>query len=102
MLKLVFGGGRYTARLPNNNKKNLQTFGKIASPEDIIVLKSLADRSIDKRDIQELREILGKKLDETYIHLENYSNNPTHKPPYPGKNKFSLHSSVKTLWIFMC
>jgi len=41
---------------------------KIASPEDIIVLKSLADRSIDKRDIQELREILGKKLDETYIH----------------------------------
>lgn len=41
---------------------------RIATPEDIIVLKTLADRSVDRRDIQELRELFGKKLDEKYIH----------------------------------
>ncbi|MBX7149454.1 nucleotidyltransferase [bacterium] len=40
---------------------------KIATPEDIIVLKTIANRSVDRRDIEELREIYGKKLDEKYI-----------------------------------
>lgn len=40
---------------------------RVATPEDIIILKSLADRSIDRRDIEELRELFGKKLDEDYI-----------------------------------
>lgn len=40
---------------------------QIATPEDLIVLKTLADRSIDQRDIEELRELFGKSLDEKYI-----------------------------------
>ncbi len=40
---------------------------RIATPEDIIILKSLANRSVDRRDIEELRELFGKKLDEAYI-----------------------------------
>ncbi|MFO1518834.1 MAG: nucleotidyltransferase [bacterium] len=40
---------------------------KIATPEDLIVLKTLADRSIDRRDIEELRELFGKKLNQKYI-----------------------------------
>lgn len=39
---------------------------KIATPEDIIIMKTLADRPIDRRDVQELREIL-KSIDERYI-----------------------------------
>jgi len=39
----------------------------IATPEDLIILKTLADRSIDRRDIEELREIFSNSLDETYI-----------------------------------
>ncbi|OGQ06819.1 MAG: hypothetical protein A3G32_00415 [Deltaproteobacteria bacterium RIFCSPLOWO2_12_FULL_40_28] len=48
-------------------KKLGNIFIRIATPEDLIVLKSIADRSIDKRDIEELRELFGKKLDEDYI-----------------------------------
>lgn len=40
---------------------------KVATPEDLIILKTIANRSIDKRDIEELREIYGKKLDEDYV-----------------------------------
>jgi hypothetical protein len=40
---------------------------RIATPEDIIVMKSIADRPIDRRDIEELREIFTDKLDESYI-----------------------------------
>lgn len=39
----------------------------VATPEDIIILKTLADRSVDRRDIEELHELFGKKLDEGYI-----------------------------------
>ena len=44
-----------------------QYFVKVATPEDLIVLKTLPDRSIDRRDIEELRELFDKKLDEKYI-----------------------------------
>jgi Nucleotidyl transferase of unknown function (DUF2204) len=40
---------------------------QVASPEDLIILKSLADRPIDRRDVEELRELFDGKLDETYI-----------------------------------
>ena len=39
----------------------------VATPEDLIILKTLADRPIDRRDVAELREIFAEKLDETYI-----------------------------------
>lgn len=48
-------------------KKLGDKFVRIATPEDIIVLKTLANRSVDRRDIEELRELFGKKLDEKYI-----------------------------------
>ncbi len=48
-------------------KKLGDIFIRVATPEDLIVLKSLADRSIDRRDIEELRELFKGKLDETYI-----------------------------------
>ncbi len=48
-------------------KKLGSQYLKIARPEDLIVLKILADRSVDRRDIEELRELFGKKLDEKYI-----------------------------------
>jgi len=41
-------------------------FVQVATPEDLIVMKTLADRPIDRRDIQELRELF-KNLDERYI-----------------------------------
>ncbi len=44
-----------------------EDFVRIATPEDIIVLKTLANRSIDRRDIEELRELFGDLLDEKYI-----------------------------------
>jgi len=40
---------------------------RVATPEDLIILKTLADRSVDRRDIEELRELFRKKLDESYI-----------------------------------
>ncbi len=40
---------------------------RVATPEDIIILKTIANRTIDLRDIEELRELFGKKLDEDYI-----------------------------------
>ncbi|HCU23692.1 MAG TPA: hypothetical protein DF383_01645 [Deltaproteobacteria bacterium] len=40
---------------------------RVATPEDLIVLKTLADRSIDRRDIEELRELFKGKLDEVYV-----------------------------------
>lgn len=40
---------------------------KIATAEDLIVLKTLADRWLDRRDNEELREIFRDKLDERYI-----------------------------------
>ncbi len=43
------------------------TFVRIATPEDIIVLKEIAGRSVDKRDIEELRELYKQQLDEKYI-----------------------------------
>lgn len=42
-------------------------FVRVATPEDLIILKTIADRSVDRRDIEELREIFGKSLDEAYI-----------------------------------
>lgn len=41
---------------------------QVATPEDLIILKTVADRSIDRRDIAELRELFQGKLDEAYIH----------------------------------
>ncbi len=43
------------------------SFVRIATPEDLIILKTMADRSVDRRDVEELRELFGKKLDEAYI-----------------------------------
>lgn len=40
---------------------------KIATPEDLIILKTLADRSIDRRDIEELKEIFSGKLNQNYL-----------------------------------
>ena len=40
---------------------------KIATPEDLIVTKTLADRPVDRRDIEELRELFQGKLDEVYV-----------------------------------
>ena len=40
---------------------------QVATPEDLIILKTLADRSIDRRDVEELRELFGESLDEKYI-----------------------------------
>jgi len=40
---------------------------KVASPEDLIIMKTLADRPIDRRDIEELKELFGRKLDSRYI-----------------------------------
>ncbi len=40
---------------------------RVATPEDIIILKSIADRTVDRRDIEELRELFKGKLDEDYI-----------------------------------
>ena len=48
-------------------KKLGNHFVRVATPEDLIIIKSLADRSIDRRDIEELRELFGNKLDEKYI-----------------------------------
>lgn len=48
-------------------KKLGEHFVRVATPEDLIILKTLADRSIDRRDIEELRELFGKRLDEKYI-----------------------------------
>lgn len=42
-------------------------FVRVATPEDLIILKTLANRSVDRRDIEELREVYGKLLDEKYI-----------------------------------
>ena len=39
----------------------------VATPEDLIILKTIADRPIDRRDIAELREIFASRLDELYI-----------------------------------
>lgn len=43
---------------------------KVATPEDLILLKSIADRPIDRRDIEELKEIFKEKLDQRYINKE--------------------------------
>ncbi len=48
-------------------KKLGENFVRVATPEDLIILKTLADRSIDRRDIEELRELFGSLLDEKYI-----------------------------------
>ena len=49
------------------DKKLGQRWVRVATPEDLIILKTLADRSIDRRDIEELRELFKGKLDEQYI-----------------------------------
>lgn len=43
---------------------------KVATPEDLILLKKVADRSIDQRDISELEEIFSDTLDRKYIQKE--------------------------------
>lgn len=48
-------------------RRIVSTECNVATPEDIIVLKTLADRPIDRRDIVELREIFADTLDESYI-----------------------------------
>ena len=40
---------------------------RVASPEDLIILKTIADRPIDRRDVEEIREIFVGRLDERYI-----------------------------------
>lgn len=40
---------------------------RVATPEDVIVMKTIADRPVDRRDIAELRELFSKRLDEKYI-----------------------------------
>lgn len=41
-------------------------FVQVATPEDLIIMKTLADRPMDRRDVQELRELF-KSIDESYI-----------------------------------
>lgn len=41
-------------------------FVHVATPEDLIVMKTLADRPMDRRDVQELRELFNN-IDEKYI-----------------------------------
>ncbi len=57
------------AGLPCFKRAKIKKLGKIsvkvASVEDLIILKTIANRSIDVRDIQELRELF--KVDEKYI-----------------------------------
>lgn len=48
-------------------RKFLGSPTRIARPEDIIIMKSIADRPVDRRDIAELEEIFGSKLDRSYI-----------------------------------
>ncbi len=52
-------------------RAQIKTLGKskvsVATPEDLIVLKTIAGRSLDLRDIEELREIFQDHLDEQYI-----------------------------------
>jgi hypothetical protein len=48
-------------------RKFLGKTARIATPEDLIIMKTLADRPIDRRDIAELREIFGDRLDEKYV-----------------------------------
>jgi hypothetical protein len=48
-------------------KKLGNYFVRVATPEDLIILKTIADRTIDRRDVEELRELFGKSLDEIYI-----------------------------------
>ncbi len=56
--------------LPAIKRAKKQTFGNtslnIATAEDVIIMKTLADRPIDRRDIQELREIFPS-IDNKYI-----------------------------------
>lgn len=40
---------------------------RVATPEDLIILKTLANRSVDRRDVEELRELFQGRLDEKYI-----------------------------------
>jgi hypothetical protein len=39
----------------------------VATPEDLIIMKTLADRPIDRRDVEELRELFASSLDKKYI-----------------------------------
>lgn len=48
-------------------KKLGDLFVRVATPEDLILLKMIANRSIDRRDVEELRELFKGKLDEKYI-----------------------------------
>ena len=52
-------------------RAQLKALGKmrvrVASPEDLIIMKTLADRPIDRRDVEELREIFAGKLDQRFI-----------------------------------
>ena len=56
--------------LPAIKRSKIMTFEKtkirLATPEDLIVMKTVADRPIDRRDTVELRELF-KNLDEKYI-----------------------------------
>lgn len=51
----------------SERRKIVNAICNIATPEDLIILKTLSDRPIDRRDIAELREIFEGKLDENYV-----------------------------------
>lgn len=57
--------------IPAIKRFKLVPFGKskirVATPEDVIVMNTVADRPVDRRDVTELRELFGDKLDEKYI-----------------------------------
>lgn len=40
---------------------------RVATPEDLIVMKTISDRPIDRRDVAELRECMGSKINEKYV-----------------------------------
>jgi predicted nucleotidyltransferase len=43
---------------------------RVARVEDLILLKKIADRAIDRRDIEELEELYGTALDRRYLNRE--------------------------------
>ena len=43
---------------------------RVARVEDLILLKKIADRAIDRRDIEELEELYGSALDRRYLNRE--------------------------------
>ena len=48
-------------------RKIVNSSCNVATHEDLIILKTLADRPIDRRDVAELREIFEGNIDEAYV-----------------------------------